>query len=1028
MPAFFALLAAAMKRAVSPLAMVLAMASVAVAQMPRPQLASIFPPGGRQGTTVEVTLAGTDLDDITQLVFSHPGIAATPKMSAPTEFEPTAKPIANVYTLQIAGDVPAGVYEVRAFGRFGLSSARRFVVSGQEEVVEAAANSAIENAVAMTLGQVFSGRVDASNSDFFKLSLKQGEKVTIDVTADRIDSRLSPLVAVLSSDGKQLARARANVARDAQLVFTAPTTGDFLIKLNDSIFGGGPDYFYRLSVSSSPIIDFVFPPAGVPGSSGAYWIYGRNLPGSQPADGMKIDGVPLEKVQLNIGIPGDGAAHVVCQQAPTRGAWLDTFEHKHNFGSATVGIPLQFATAPVVLEQQASDKTTDAQVVTLPVDIAGQFYPEGDVDWYQFDAKKGDIYWIEVISNQAGLESDPAISFFRITKDEAGVEKVNDLMQVDDSQERQQRIGSDFDSTSDDPSLRFLVPEDGTYRVLVRDQFGEGVANPGNVYRLAMRPLAPDFRLLVENDPPEAGRKQNNNQIPSGALALYRGSNSSVDVVLQRRDDFQGEVQLSVEGLPAGVTCTGALLGGEVNRAKLVFSANDQAANWCGTIRVIGKSIVGDKELVREARYAQVTWGTPNRQQQPGKFRLTPHFYLAVAEKDTLPVQVTAGEDKVWETSLGGKLSIPVSVLRRGEFKDELKLQADGLPDQIKPKEVAIGGGAGDGKLEIELTQNNIKPGTYTFYLSTEAKRKYGRNVEAVTAAEAEQKQAEMTVATFTEKQKTATTAKDEATKKAAEAEAALKTSQQNATNAANEAKKQADALKAANDKLTQAKDAASKDAANQALVDAANAAQKVVDDLTAVVKTADETKATADKAVVDATAARDAANTAKTESEAAAKLAMDQLAQANQLKQAADKRLTDTRNANQMKDVNFMVVSSPIKLRIVPTPLTITPAAEVAVKQKEKSELTIKLDRKYEFADAVELSIELPPGVQGIQAPKVNVPQGGAEGKLEIMAGDNATVGEHLVTIRAKGKFNNVDIGATTQVKIKVEAAPAAQ
>lgn len=38
---------------------------------------------------------------------------------------------------------------------------------------------------------------------------------------------------------------------------------------------------------------------------------------------------------------------------------------------------------------------------------------------------------------------------------------------------RNTRIGSDFDTSTDDPSYRLVVNDDATYRLLVRDNFGE---------------------------------------------------------------------------------------------------------------------------------------------------------------------------------------------------------------------------------------------------------------------------------------------------------------------------------------------------------------------------------------------------------------------------------------------------------------------------------------------------------------------------------------------------------------------------
>jgi len=79
---------------------VLATAASAYAQLPTTQLTSVFPPGGKQGTSVEVTIAGADMDDCSRLLFSHSGITATAKMTTATALEP-ARPIANQFSMTI---------------------------------------------------------------------------------------------------------------------------------------------------------------------------------------------------------------------------------------------------------------------------------------------------------------------------------------------------------------------------------------------------------------------------------------------------------------------------------------------------------------------------------------------------------------------------------------------------------------------------------------------------------------------------------------------------------------------------------------------------------------------------------------------------------------------------------------------------------------------------------------------------------------------------------------------------------------
>ena len=89
----------------------------AFAQLPTAQISSVFPPGGKQGSAVEVSVAGTDLDELEKLVFNHPGLSAAQKMTAATELQPKPQPVPNQFVVKIAADVPPGIYEVRAAGR-----------------------------------------------------------------------------------------------------------------------------------------------------------------------------------------------------------------------------------------------------------------------------------------------------------------------------------------------------------------------------------------------------------------------------------------------------------------------------------------------------------------------------------------------------------------------------------------------------------------------------------------------------------------------------------------------------------------------------------------------------------------------------------------------------------------------------------------------------------------------------------------------------------------------------------------------
>jgi hypothetical protein len=1007
------------------LALNLCVTSITLAQLPATQLTSIFPPGGKPGTAVEVTIAGLDQDDASKLVFSHPGIVGVAKMTMATDLEKVAKPVAGAFTVNIAADVPPGVYEVRTVGRFGQSNARIFTVSALNELIDAGTNAAPDKAVDVPVGSVFSGRVDANTYDHLKVPLKAGERVIIDCSAERIQSRLNATLVLMSPAGKELVRAKDTVGNDPVLDFTAPAEGFYVLKVFDNVYGGGPDYLYRLSVTPSAYVDFVFPPSAPAGSNNQFTVYGRNLPGGAPADGLTINGAPLQKLVVNIPMPADEVAKTTLASnstTPVRGAWQDGIEFRLPTPAGPANpVTVYFARGPVIVETEPNDLPAQAQKITLPCEYIGQFYPQRDVDWVQFDAKKGTAWYIEVASHQLGLESDPFFALYRVTKNEKGEEVVADITQVDDTQERQAKIGTDFDTSTDDPSFKFTVPEDGTYRLFLRDQVGSGRKNPSFVYRLMIHAAEPDFRMLAQAIVP--GNPQQNQNTPLLPSVVRKGGTTAVGVLIDRRDDFTGDIAITVEGLPAGVTCPGAVVGGDVNTAVLVFSAAEGAAAAAGPIKIVGKAQIAGKEVVRESRYAQIVWGTANRQTQNPEFQLTRSFQLAVIDKEMQPAFVQIGEDKIWETSLGGNIEIPVTATRRGDWKEPLKLVATGLPQEIKPKEINLDPNTAAGKFELAINQANIKPGVYTFYMRADTKQKHIRNPEAQAGLEAEQKVLDETIKALGEVVKTATTAKDAATKEATDTKAAATTAEQAKNNAVNVAKQKADAAKVAADNLAKAKEAAAKDAANQGLKDAQAAAQKASDDAAVAAKAAADEQVKAEKVLADALALAKTKEDARVASEAALKAATDKVTAANQFKPQFDARVNAIKQANQPKDVNFSLISTPIKLRIVATPIAFTSAAVGgAVKQGEKQTLTANINRLYAFADAVEISFEPPAGVQGLTANKVSIPNGQAEGKLEIVAAANATPGDHNVVVRAKGKFNNVDVTTVTNVVVKVE------
>ena len=100
----------------------------AAQSLPVARLFSVYPPGARQGASLDVTIAGVDLDGVSQLHFSTPGITATQKTVPPGLGETTPQPAPGQFTIQVAADAKPGICEVRAIGKYGVSNPRSFVI------------------------------------------------------------------------------------------------------------------------------------------------------------------------------------------------------------------------------------------------------------------------------------------------------------------------------------------------------------------------------------------------------------------------------------------------------------------------------------------------------------------------------------------------------------------------------------------------------------------------------------------------------------------------------------------------------------------------------------------------------------------------------------------------------------------------------------------------------------------------------------------------------------------------------------
>jgi len=726
---------------------VLAFAPLANAQrvpsgMPSPRLWQVSPAGGKAGTTVEVIVAGRHLEDPQKLVFSNPAIKAEFVPAPKPEIDPKTKqpkPVQGAlpadhfkFKVTIPADAPLGNLDVRLENKWGVSNARTFVVGDLTEVAEKEPNNDVDQAQKVELNTTINGTIaSATDVDYYSFTAKKGQRIVLIVRTASIDSRCTPAIEVYDSKDRQQASNRNYQGDDAVTDFTAPDDGDYTVRvyqfthtLRTQIVGGMPagssDHYYRMTITTAPWIDSVVPSVIEPGKTATVTVYGRNLPNGKLDDSAKVDDVALEKITMNVTAPAAGKGKLtVSDNVMPPGGWLDGFELRlKNASGSSNAFLLGLAEAPVVVDKGDNDTPETAQKITLPCEIAGVIEKRRDRDWYEFEAKKGERWNIEVISSRLGAPTFMSIAIRNpATK--------TDLYESPRT-ENTNLLSRKFFARSEDPTIApFVVPADGKYQILVAN-LGDNLFGPRHTYAVRITKEAPDFRLVAMSsvctmpDSPTA---------PAGGHAAYT-------VLVQREDSFNGEVELSVEGLPQGVTCPTQVLGPGVRETTLSIGAADNASEWTGAIKIKGTATIKGQKVVREARSAGISWPVQPQQNLTTFSRMERSTYLAVRGK--APFTLTPTIDKA-TVAQGDKATIKVKLTRPwADVKGQIQVgiqQQQGQQGHEYPINLRINNNqpvnvaANQNEASLAVTVGpDVPPGTYNVVLRGQTQVQYNKD------------------------------------------------------------------------------------------------------------------------------------------------------------------------------------------------------------------------------------------------------------------------------------------------------------
>ena len=407
-----------------------------------------IPSAAISGKTTTVTFFGNNLASATELWTSFPAKAIRLTAGGTNE---VAQDKAD-FQVTLPKDTPVGIGAVRLATTNGISSLQFFMIDDLPTVTDNSSNKTIATAQELKCPTAVDGACDELAFDYYKFRATRGQRISVEVVANRLASPLDPVVRLLDAKAKELVYCDDDPALgpDARFTYTIPTSGSYFIEIRDLAYQGGSKYRYRLRVGDFPLANFTFPFGASPGAKAKVTFGGPAVEGVRP----KVARVPVE--------PSAKRVHLEVKRTGNKGSAFVSL----------VNSPL-----PELIEAEPNDRPEVATKVSVPVAINGRFARPRDRDFFEFDVQKDQRL---LFSGKTRSLNSPCDLFMRLYKADGTL------------------AGEANIAGANEGTLTNTFKDAGTYRLMIEELNRAG--GPEMAYRVEIEPLRPGFALSVEND------------------------------------------------------------------------------------------------------------------------------------------------------------------------------------------------------------------------------------------------------------------------------------------------------------------------------------------------------------------------------------------------------------------------------------------------------------------------------------------------------------------------------------------------
>ncbi|HET6572155.1 MAG TPA: hypothetical protein VFG68_01015 [Fimbriiglobus sp.] len=477
-----------------------------------PSLGGISPVGAQRGTEAVLTFGGARLADTQEVLVYYPGITVK-KLEVVND-------AAVKVTVQIAPDCRLGEHAFRLRTASGVSDLRTFWVGALPVVDEKEPNTDFETPQPIALNTTVHGTITGEDVDYFAVECKKGQRLSVQVEGMRLGAGFwDPFVAVLDAKRFELATSDDTplTAQDGGFAVVIPADGRYVVQLRDSAYRtSGP---YRLHVGTFPRPTAVFPAGGKPGEELE----------------VRFIGDPAGEIKQKVKLPAtaDPTFRLHCQTKD---------------GISPAGFAVRVSDLPAVNESGQNHTPQAATAGTAPGAFNGVLAKPGEVDYFKFPARKGQVFDLSCFARRLGSPLDPVMSVGVL----GGA-----------------TIAGNDDAAGPDSHLRFTAPEDKEYAVWVHDHLHKG--GPDYFYRIEITPVEPHTTTGIP--------KVNGNNVSDQdrqCVAVPKG-NRFATMVQVNRADWGGPAVVGFDKLPPGLGFAADAVDPGQGAVPVVFEAKPDA-------------------------------------------------------------------------------------------------------------------------------------------------------------------------------------------------------------------------------------------------------------------------------------------------------------------------------------------------------------------------------------------------------------------------------------------------------------------